>query len=142
MNLNNHMYGGEFIVSNFKRITGQISKTSWISVSAPFVSSYSNTGFWGKLASAASKIGKKAVYEILILFYTLQRPDIPLKIKAIITGALGYFIFPIDCIPDFIPVVGYSDDIMIVGFCLAYVRSYTTKEEIAKAEEKTNELLS
>ena len=45
--------------------------------------------------------------------------------KLLITGCLGYFILPIDLIPDFAPVVGYSDDIAGMIFavkrCMVYI---------------------
>ena len=45
---------------------------------------------------------------IIILYSWFKYPS--LKDKAIIYGALGYFILPIDLIPDYIPVIGLSDD--------------------------------
>jgi uncharacterized membrane protein YkvA (DUF1232 family) len=43
------------------------------------------------------------------LFYTLQKPTTPVWAKTVIIVALGYFIFPIDLIPDLVPG-GYTDD--------------------------------
>ena len=41
--------------------------------------------------------------------------------KTVLAGALGYFIFPIDAIPDFIPAIGYSDDMTVLVSALIAV---------------------
>ena len=53
---------------------------------------YSATGFVEKISHIAKRAGAKLVYAALILYYTLQSKDVPLKDKAIIIGALGYLI--------------------------------------------------
>ena len=45
----------------------------------------------------------------MLLFYTLQKPTTPVWAKTVIIGALGYFILPIDLIPDLVQG-GYTDD--------------------------------
>lgn len=70
-----------------------------------------NKKFFSKIKKHAKKIGAKIIYYALILFYTLQEPSVPFKAKAIIIGALGYFITPFDLIPDITPAIGYVDDL-------------------------------
>ncbi len=50
-------------------------------------------------------------------------PRTPWYAKAVLAATVGYLLSPIDLIPDFIPLVGYLDDLIIVplGFWLAYV---------------------
>ena len=48
--------------------------------------------------------------------------------KAAIYGALGYFICPVDAIPDPTPVFGYSDDISVLAPVLTLVAKYIDKE--------------
>lgn len=104
-----------------------------------YVDKFNLDTFWEKLKSRVTNLGKEGIYQLLLLFYTMQRSDIPAKIKAIILGALGYFILPTDAVPDFIPVLGYSDDLAIVAICVTYVRSWTTAAEEEKAKEKMRE---
>ncbi len=104
-----------------------------------YASKFEPDAFWDKLKKLISRLSNEAVYQLLVLYYTMRRPDIPTKVKAIILGTLGYFGLPVDLIPDFIPVIGYSDDLAIVALCLAYVRQWTTQEEIDKAKEKMRE---
>ena len=51
-------------------------------------------------------------------------------------GALGYFISPIDVIPDFIPVVGFTDDIGVLAAAVVMAASYIDAEARAKADTK------
>ena len=54
----------------------------------------------------------------MILYYVLQKKEVPFKDKMLITGCLGYFILPIDLIPDFIPIAGYTDDVAGMIFAI------------------------
>ena len=63
----------------------------------------------------------------------------PKKYKAMIIGALGYFILPIDMIPDFIPVVGYSDDIAAIAGVIFAVVKCVSPEIKAQAKAKLKE---
>ena len=56
--------------------------------------------------------------------------------KMIIIGALGYFILPIDLIPDFIPVAGFTDDASALVACLKTVSDNVTPEVRTKAINK------
>lgn len=97
---------------------------------------YSDEKFWSKLTKFAKKAGSSIVYAVLLLYFVLQKPDIPVKAKAIIIGALGYFILPIDLIPDFAGVVGYTDDLGAVGIALFQVAMYIDEDIKNKAKEQ------
>ena len=55
-------------------------------------------------------------YNLSALYLAYKRKDVPIYAKAIIIITIGYALSPIDLIPDFIPVIGYLDDIIIVPF--------------------------
>ncbi|RCW64518.1 YkvA family protein, partial [Saliterribacillus persicus] len=87
---------------------------------------FSDEKLWTKVQKYSKKAGTSVVYAVLLLYYTLQKPDVPLKIKATIAGALGYFILPLDVIPDFAVGVGYVDDLSVLIFaliCISQVKS-------------------
>lgn len=71
---------------------------------------FSEETFLQKVMKVAKKAGEKVVYLALILYYELTDPEIPMKDKAILIGALGYLALPLDLIPDFIPIAGFADD--------------------------------
>lgn len=78
----------------------------------------------------------------LQLYYLLHDKDVPLQHKAYIIGALGYFILPFDLIPEgLLPVIGFTDDVAVMGLVLKIVKDSITPEIRAKADAKVMELL-
>ena len=106
---------------------------------AVYASDYSAEGFWDKIKSVAKKAGIKVVYAALLLYYVVTDENVSKKDKALIYGALGYFILPIDVIPDAIPGVGYSDDLAVLILALKAVWENVTPEIKAKAKNKLSE---
>ena len=92
--------------------------------------------FWKKLGAKAKKLGAKLVYHALVLFYALQSPSLTSKEKALVLGALGYFILPLDLLPDFIPALGYSDDLAALVFAVYKVAKSITPEVHRQAHMK------
>ncbi len=45
----------------------------------------------------------------------MRDKDTPKYVKAVIAGALGYLVLPIDIVPDTIPVLGWIDDVAVLG---------------------------
>ena len=68
------------------------------------------------------------------LISALENPTTPNHLKALIIGAIGYIIFPLDLIPDITPLVGYTDDLASVAGIVAGVTAYTnfSLEELDK----------
>ena len=79
---------------------------------------FSQEAFTDKIARIAKRSGAKLVYAALVLYYTLQSDNVSLKDKAIIVGALGYLISPIDVIPDAIPIAGLTDDLSVLIYVI------------------------
>lgn len=101
-----------------------------------YQSEYSESGLWNKVKSVAKKAGIKTIYMVLLLHYVLKSPNVSIEDKAKIYGALGYFILPIDLIPDFIPIVGYSDDVAALAYALHAVWKNVTPEIKQQAQQK------
>lgn len=97
---------------------------------------YSENKLFLKLKKYATKAGAKVVYAILILFYVMKKPEISMKEKLIVIGALGYFIAPIDSIPDFIPLAGFTDDFGALMFALIKIARHIDDEVKEKAKNK------
>lgn len=53
-----------------------------------------------------------------------NNPETPASLKALVIGAIGYILLPIDLIADVIPVVGYTDDLASAGAVVAGVTKY------------------
>ena len=97
-------------------------------VDPKYAKDYSDDSFWEKIKGVLKSAGLEIIYKALQLYYVMQLPDCPIHIKAAIVAALGYFISPLDIIPDFIPVAGFSDDLLAVGWALMTDQSYVTEE--------------
>ena len=96
--------------------------------SARFRSHYSDASFWDKLKRYSKIAGMKVVYPALLLQYLMKSDDVPLKAKLILSAALGYFILPIDFIPDFAPLLGFTDDLGVLLLILRQMAVYVTPE--------------
>ena len=97
---------------------------------------YSDKGLLEKISSTFKKAGLKVIYYVLLLYFVLKDENTPMQHKMIIIGALGYFILPIDLIPDFIPVAGFTDDASALVACLKTVSDNVTPEVRTKAINK------
>ncbi|MFJ8246010.1 YkvA family protein [Peribacillus asahii] len=97
---------------------------------------YSDDKFWDKLKKFGKKAGSSVVYAVLLLYYTLQKPEVPKKAKAVIIGALGYFILPVDLLPDMMLGIGFTDDLGALGVALFQVAMYIDDEIKDKAKIK------
>jgi len=104
-----------------------------------YAKDYSENSFWEKVKTFALVAGKEVIEKALQLYYTMQAPATPLWAKTVIIGALGYFISPVDAIPDIIPVVGYADDLGVLVAAIATVGTYITDDIKAKAADKLAE---
>lgn len=86
-----------------------------------YSSKFSKREFVEKIARIAKGAGAKLVYAALILYYTLQSDKVSATNKAMIIGALGYLISPLDVVPDAIPIAGLADDLGVLVFVLKKV---------------------
>ena len=111
-----------------------------VEIDPKYTKYYSEESFWDKILSVIKKAGANVVYKALQLYYATQNPNCPLAIKTTIWGALGYFIFPIDLIPDFIPGIGYTDDLAALAAAITMAHMYIDDQVIEKAKNKMKEL--
>lgn len=96
---------------------------------------FTNGEFLEKISKIAKRAGAKLVYIALVLYYTLQSDKVALKDKAIIVGALGYLVSPLDVIPDAIPIVGLGDDLGVLLYVIGKIGNVSEEiKEKAKAK--------
>ena len=98
---------------------------------------YSESSFWTKIKKYAKSAGKEVIEKAMILYFCLKDPDTPAWAKSVIIGTLGYFILPMDSIPDLTPFIGFSDDLGalaaalgIVGFHIKNVHREMAKDKM------------
>lgn len=98
--------------------------------------SYSEHSFWSKLRNFGGKAGYETVEKALWLFYAARKPEVPIKVKTAIWSALGYFILPLDLIPDITPVAGFGDDVSVLLAALLIAASYIDDDVKARTSKK------
>lgn len=90
-------------------------------------------GFWSvfKRAVRALPFGE----DVVASYYCVLDPETPTRVRGILLAALAYFVSPIDLIPDFIAVVGFSDDLAVLTLAISSVRSHLKPVHYEKARE-------
>lgn len=103
-----------------------------------YSNSYTEPDFWEKVSKYAKKAGREIVVNALKLYYAMALGKAtPQQIAAII-AALGYFISPVDAIPDLLPG-GLTDDGGILALAVATLACCSDPEVVAAANKKANE---
>ena len=97
---------------------------------------FNKRAFIEKISRIAKRSGAKFVYAALILYYTLDSNKVSFKDKALIIGALGYLISPLDVIPDAIPLAGLSDDLAVLIYVVKKVWGDVGDDIKKKAKDK------
>jgi uncharacterized membrane protein YkvA (DUF1232 family) len=87
--------------------------------------------FWKKLLKVAGQI--PFAEDAAAAYFCATDPATPAKVKAILFAALAYFVMPFDLIPDFLAVIGYTDDAAVIALAIAAVSGAIKDEHRAKA---------
>jgi uncharacterized membrane protein YkvA (DUF1232 family) len=80
--------------------------------------------------------------ETYALYLAYRDPRVPWYAKAFAAVVVGYAFSPIDLIPDFIPVLGYLDDLVLVPLGLVLAVRMMPREVWAECRQKAQEALS
>jgi len=99
-----------------------------------------NNGFWPKLRRVARRI--PFIEELLAAYYCTLDPKTPLQAKAVLMGALAYFVLPIDVIPDFIAGFGFTDDATVLYAAIRSVAKYIRDDHRARAKAMLDRALA
>lgn len=92
---------------------------------------YSERAFLRKIARFGNVVFLR---DAVAMFFCLKDPETPRTVKALIVAALGYFIFPLDAIPDLAPVIGFLDDAGVIAAALAAIVSRIQPRHREQAE--------
>ena len=97
---------------------------------------FSDPEFWSKLKESAKVAGRQLLEPALRLYYAAQDEATPVWAKTVIYGALGYFISPLDALPDFVPLAGYTDDLGVLLAAIGTVAAHVKPAHIERAKFK------
>jgi uncharacterized membrane protein YkvA (DUF1232 family) len=96
------------------------------------------SGFWGKMRRTLARI--PFVDELVAAYYCATDPATPLRAKAVLYGALAYFVLPIDIVPDFIFLFGFTDDAAVLYAAIRTVRAYMNESHRLQARAAIDRL--
>ena len=96
--------------------------------------------FWKKVRRWFKRAGKAVIRWALILYYVATDPDTPQHVRNLIWAALLYFILPTDTIPDFIPGIGFLDDLLVLLAIAHAIAEWIKPEHREQAETYVKEL--
>ncbi|AWX07545.1 YkvA family protein [Prevotella intermedia] len=100
---------------------------------------FTKNEFIEKIQRIAKRAGAKLVYAALILYYSVESDKVSIKDKAIIIGALGYLITPLDLVPDAIPLAGLGDDLTVLIYVLQKIWGNIDDDVKQKAKDKLSQ---
>jgi uncharacterized membrane protein YkvA (DUF1232 family) len=93
--------------------------------------------FWQTLKKAARVIPFSS--DLVAAYFCAMDPQTPTRVRVILFGALAYFIMPMDSIPDFLILFGFSDDAAVLLTAITAVRSSITPAHYQAAQEALEE---
>jgi len=73
-------------------------------------------GFWPKFKRAAAQL--PFAEDLLAAYYAAMDPATPTRVRAVLIGALAYFVMPADLIPDVVAGLGFTDDAAVLTAAL------------------------
>lgn len=103
-----------------------------------YSSYYNRADLFGKIKRVAAKAGVKTIHMVLILYYAMFDKLVPVKDRLMAAAALGYFILPLDLLPDTVPL-GFSDDAAAALFVVRHIWNNLSEKTFEKAREKLGE---
>jgi uncharacterized membrane protein YkvA (DUF1232 family) len=97
---------------------------------------YDEASFWAKAKNLPRAAIGQVMEKALIARELLLDGGTPLWAKAALVGVLGYFVMPLDMVPDVVPVFGFADDLTMLTLVLANLDVLATDEVVARARER------
>lgn len=100
-----------------------------------YAGDYGEEPFWDKVRNYARQAGSGLIEMALQLYFAARDKKTPAWARTVIYGALGYFIAPVDAVPDIIPGMGFVDDLGVLTAAVAAVAMAVNDEHRARARE-------
>jgi len=80
--------------------------------------------------------------DMLAAWICTRDPATPRRVRLTLLAALGYFVLPLEGVPDLLPFLGFTDDAAVIAAAIAAVAGSITQEHREKARETLGETLS
>ena len=89
--------------------------------------------FWPVLKRAVRQVPFSR--DLVASYYCALDPRTPTKVRGILLAALAYFVLPLDGIPDFFALVGFSDDVAVLTAAFAAIRGHIREDHYLSADK-------
>lgn len=96
------------------------------------------TDFMARLKRVAKRI--PFAEDLLTAWFCARDPATPRRVRMTLLAALGYFVLPIDAIPDIMPLLGFTDDAAVIAAAIAAVAGSIKVEHRERARKALAEL--
>lgn len=91
------------------------------------------------LAATLEARARQLKAEVTALYFAARHPRTPWYAKAFIAAIVAYALSPIDLIPDFIPVLGFVDEIVLLPFAIVLAIKLVPADVMAECRARANE---
>jgi uncharacterized membrane protein YkvA (DUF1232 family) len=95
-------------------------------------------GFWAKAGRTVGRV--PFLDEAVAAYFCAIDRDTPAHVKALLLGAIAYFVVPTDMVPDFLAGLGYTDDASVLLGAIAAVRRHITPAHRDRARAELDRL--
>lgn len=92
----------------------------------------------GRLKRVAKRI--PFAEDLLAAWFCARDPATPRRVRMTLLAALGYFVLPVDALPDIMPLLGFTDDAAVIAAAIAAVAGSITVEHLERAKQALAEL--
>jgi len=82
--------------------------------------------FWRKIKREVASV--PFLEDVLTAHYCAFDRNTPVHVKAVLVGAIVYFVVPDDLVPDYLPIIGYADDAAVIGMAIKMMSSHIKRE--------------
>lgn len=98
--------------------------------------------FGADFMSLLRRVAKRIPFseDVLAAWICARDPATPRRVGLTLLAALGYFVLPIDALPDIMPLLGFTDDAAVIAAAIAAVAGSITVEHRARAKAAMAEL--
>jgi uncharacterized membrane protein YkvA (DUF1232 family) len=88
-------------------------------------------GFWAKLRANLGRV--PFATDAVAAWYAATDPATPTRAKAILLGALAYFVMPFDALPDVVVLLGFTDDAAVIALAIRTVSAHLRPDHYERA---------
>lgn len=99
------------------------------------------TGILVEVLAMMRRLGRILPFgeDVLAAWHCVRDPATSPRVKFILLGALAYLVLPLDAVPDFVPLMGFTDDAAMLAAAVHAVRGAISPEHREKARETLDE---